>query len=165
MEWVGLCHTWRKLVAMSIFSYIDHFSFFNGKAGVNAFLDAAFVGYDRHIVDQFINGESEGFVAGDLFGVALHFQPGNVLEPKVPFKSNRGIGFHRGGRPGWFDQDQDRDPKDLPQTPTPRGFPDDVCYKFNYRICTGKCSKLHVCRICRGNHKASSGQCNQSLAK
>ena len=146
----------------NVTSYMEHFSFLTRKAGAHGFMDSAYVAYDRHVVDQFINGDSEGFVAGDMFGIALHFHAGNLLLSKPVFKPNRGRGFRRGGRSNWYDYDKqpgpERDQREAPNPPLD-GFPDDICYKFNYRICTGKCSKLHVCRACRGNHKASSGQC------
>ena len=38
-------------------SYIEHFSFLTRKAGAHAFVDSAFVGYERHVPDQFINSD------------------------------------------------------------------------------------------------------------
>ena len=40
---------------------------------------------------------TDKFVAGDLFGIALHFSAANVVQPKPQFvKPFRGRGFRRG---------------------------------------------------------------------
>ena len=149
-------------------SYLDHFSFITRKAGVHSFLDSAYVSYDRTVVESVINGESDTFIKGDLFAVALHFNVGNLSQPKPMFnKTSRGRGFRRGGRgqQGFGDMDRDKErerdrDRDQPnQAPLLEGFPEDICYNFNYRTCHGKCSKSHICRLCRGPHKANSGQC------
>ena len=142
-------------------SYIEHFSFITRKAGAHTFVDSAYVGCERHVTDQFINGDTEKFVAGDLFGIALYFHAGNVVQarPQVT-KPFRGRGFRRGRPWGWDSDRGINHERDSPaQNPPLDGFPDDICYKYNYKICTGKCFKSHVCRMCKGNHKAISGQC------
>ena len=151
----------------NVSSYIGHFSFMTRKAGAHTFNDLAYVGYDRHVVDQFINGESEEFVAGDLFGIALHFHAGNLAQPKAPFpfpKQGRGRGFRRGGRPGWFESDRQpgAERESITSSPPLEGFPEDICFNYNYKSCSGSCKKSHVCRLCRGPHKASSSQCQPS---
>ena len=93
-------------------SYIEHFSFLTRKAGAHTFVDAAYVGYKRHVTDQF--GDTDKFVAGDLFGIALYFHAGNVVQAKPQFvKPFRGRGFRR-GRPWGAESDrgitQERDP-------------------------------------------------------
>ena len=141
-------------------SYIEHFSFITRKVGAHTFVDSAYVGYERHVTDQFINGDSDKFVAGDLFGIALHFHAGNVVQVKPQFvKPFRSRGFRRGRSWGWdsdWGANQDHDPPT--QNPPLEGFPEDICYKYNYKVCTGKCFKSHVCSMCKGNHKATSGQ-------
>ena len=52
-----------------LISYIKHLNYLVRQAGVHNFTDAAYVAYDRHVVDQYINGESKSFNAGDFFGV------------------------------------------------------------------------------------------------
>ena len=149
----------------NVSSYIEHFSFLTRKAGAHSFVDSAYVAYDRYVVDQFINGDTESFVPGDLFAVALHFHAGNIAQSPAPAKPAwrgfRGRGYRRGGRQSWFDGDRERekDRDQWSQNPSLDGFPEDLCFNFNYRTCHGKCSKSHVCRLCRGPHKASSGQC------
>ena len=145
-------------------SYIEHFNFLVRQAGVHSFVDTAYVGYDRYVIDKYISGESQSFVAGNLMGVALHFHAGNipmVRSPNIPFCRGRGRGFRRGARQSWYDQDREMD-KDHQQPPTMDGFPDDICFNYNYRSCTGSCKKSHICRLCRGAHKANSGQCASS---
>ena len=149
----------------NVTSYLGHFSFVTRKAGAHSFNDLAYVSYDRHVVDQFINGDTDEFVAGDLFGVALHFHAGNLNQPKPSFtQPGRGRGFRRGGRrPGWFDNDRQSGPDREPSVnPSLEGFPEDICYNFNYKSCSGSCKKSHICRLCRGSHKASSGQCQSA---
>ena len=111
------------------------------------------------MVDKYINGESSAFVSGDLFGVALHFHAGNLAPAPAQTTQlrGRGQGFRRRGRQaGWYDADRERErEKDQHQFPSLEGFPENVCYGYNYRTCAGKCSKSHVCRLCRAPHKAS----------
>ena len=145
-------------------SYVEHFNFIARQAAVHNFVDFAYVSYERYVVDQYINKESDTFIAGDLLGVALHFHAGNLLPTYPSFTRGRGRGFRRGNRQPWHDQDRERD-RDLNKEqsqPMLEGFPEDVCYNYNYRVCTGKCKKSHVCRNCRGLHKASSGYCQPS---
>ena len=162
----GMCRVMLHLskTGGELSSYLEHFSFLSRKAGAHGFIDSAYVGYDRHVVDQFINGETDKFVSADLFAVALHFHAGNLVPaPTKPpvIRGFRGRGYRRGGRQPWNDGDRDKDrDKDYQnQNPTVEGFPEDLCYNYNYRSCHGKCAKAHVCRLCRGPHKASSGQC------
>ena len=138
-------------------SYIEHFNYLVRQAAVSNFQDSAYVGYDRHVVDKFINGDTATFVAGDLLGVALHFHVGNLVNVQPPTARGRGRGFRRRGRQSsWWESERD---KDQYMPPSPEGFPEDICYNFNYRTCHGRCSKSHICRLCRGPHRASSSQC------
>ena len=147
-------------------AYVRHFNFVAQQAASHHFMDIAFVAYDRYVVDQVIKGMNSShvhplhhpptFVAGDLLGVASSFHAGNLVPSKPQFVRGRGRGFNRrGSRFTFGDRDQDRD-KEQQSTPAvmPEGFPEDVCFSWNYRTCTGKCSKSHVCRLCRGAHKA-----------
>ena len=142
-------------------SYIDHFNYLVRQAATCNFQDSAFVAYDRHVVDQFINGESESFRAGDLLGVALNFHVGNLAPVRPAYARGRGRGFRRGGRQSQgYETENEREW--VRDQQVPEGFPEDICFKYNYRVCTGKCAKLHVCRHCRGLHKASSSLCPSS---
>ena len=146
-------------------SYVRHFNFVARQAASHNFSDAAFVGYDRFIVDQVIQGPLNPdqppptFVAGDPLGVASHFHAGNMMAARPQFPRGRGRGFNRRFRGGYYgdsfkDNDKDKDFQHSTQSAVPDGFPEEICFNFNYKACTGKCSKSHVCRVCRGNHKA-----------
>ena len=74
-----------------ISSYLEHFSFLSRQAGAHRFLDSAYVFYDRHVVDQYINGYSDKFVSGDLFSVALHFHAGNLAPALTKLSVTRGF--------------------------------------------------------------------------
>ena len=124
--------------------YLEHFNFLTSQAAKHSFVDSAFVGYDRFIVDKVIRGGSKTFIAGDTVGVSTHFHAGNFVYDRKPAGKGRG----RGRRSNFGDQDRD--------TRVPDGFPDDICYGFNYRSCSGKCSKQHICRLCKKDHKASA---------
>ena len=69
------------------------------------------------------------------------------------------VGVDPGGGESDRGFNQERDPQATAQNPPLDGFPDEICYKYNYKTCVGKCLKSHVCRMCKGNHKAISGQC------
>ena len=98
--------------------YIGHFNFIAEQAHQHNFVDQAFVGYDRFVVDKYIKLETTNkspkvFSVGDVLGVASHFHAGNLQSvPKKPFGNNRGA---RGGRfclYGDYSQDKFRDTKD-----------------------------------------------------
>ena len=124
--------------------YLDHLKFVTYQAAHHSFVDAAYVGYDRYIVDKVVRGEQKVFVPSDTLGVSTHFHAGNFVQPRKP--PTRGSWRGRGRRWG---SEPDRGFTNMPD-----GFPEDICYAFNYKSCTGKCSKNHVCRICKGEHKA-----------
>ena len=144
-------------------AYIRHFNFLAKQASCHNFTDAAFIGYDRHVVDQVIQGSWSAdnphptFVAGDTIGVSSNFHAGNMVPvtPQFVRGRGRGRGFQRRGGRYPFSPEAEKDPPSTPHS-VPSDFPDDLCFSWNYRVCTGKCSKSHVCRICRGSHKAPS---------
>ena len=143
--------------------YLEHFSFIARKAE-HGFVDSAYVSYDRLVMDQYINGESDTIVRRDPFAVALSFHVGNLAPAKPVFpKPGRGRGFRRGGRfPYWNEGERDKDKerdREHQVSPSLEGFPENICYNYNYRVCHGKCARSHICRMCRGPHKASSGSC------
>ena len=133
-------------------SYLIHMNFVTKQASVHSFCDIAYVSYDRSVVNQVVRGGSATFVAGDTLSVASHFHVGNM--PQVNNNNKRQTGRergYRGRRPGHADQDR--------ESSVPEGFPVDLCYNYNYRSCSGSsCQKLHVCRQCRGSHRAQGCQ-------
>ena len=130
-------------------SYLEHMIFVTKQASVHSFTDSAYVSYDRAVVDKVAKGNTKKFVAGDTLAVASHFHAGNLLPVNNPRRQfGRGRGF-RGRRSGFSDTDR------AGETSLPEGFPSDVCYNFNYRSCSGvNCQKQHVCRLCKGLHRA-----------
>ena len=157
MSGMGRVMTHLSTSGGDLVAYVSHFNFVAKQAASHNFTDSAFVAYDRYVVDQVIKGSLTHdmplptFVAGDLLGVASNFHAGNMV-PAVPTPTRgRGRGFNRHRFRGTYSGEGDRD-KDHQRVPD--GFPEDICFGWNYKSCTGKCSKSHVCRMCRGNHKA-----------
>ena len=84
--------------------------------------------YNRYVVDKYVSGDSDTVIAGDPFGVSLHFHAGNLLPSRPSFVRGPGSGFRRGGRQSWqtWQEDRDKDYKDQ-SAPSLEGFPEDVC--------------------------------------
>ena len=126
-------------------SYLRHFNYVLAQASRHQFSDHAFVNYDRYIVDQVIRGDSREFVAGDNLAVASYFHAGNISQSKPVHPQTK--------RKPYFGF-KSRKSGDAEKPGMPEGFPEELCYNFNYKSCTGKCGKSHVCRACRKNHRA-----------
>ena len=126
-------------------SYLRHFNYILTQASRHQFQDQAFVGYDRYIVDQVVRGEAREFVAGDNLAVASYFHAGNLSHQKVTQFKGKGKPYG-----GYKSRRGDGEKAVMPD-----GFPEDICYNFNYKSCTGKCGKSHVCRSCKKAHKAT----------
>ena len=135
-------------------SYLAHCRYVSQQAMASQFLDSAYVGYDRQVISNVISGESDTFEIGDPFAVATFFHAGNLLPAKVKTKpkSNR-----------WFKKQNDRSAEEGHKSSSvPGNFPEDVCYAYNFKRCTGSCSKKHVCKSCGGNHRAVGCQEKES---
>ena len=116
----------------------------------NQFLGSAYVDYDRHVVTTALDEGLAKFSVGDTLGVSSNFHAGNLQSPK-PAKVGKKAGFQKWGKkqPDKVSDQSDRN------SSVPEGFPDDVCYAFNYKRCSSNsCSKKHVCRQCGGSHRA-----------
>ena len=140
--------------------YVGHFNFIAEQGYQHNFVDQAFVSYDRFVIDKYIKLETSNkapkvFSVGDVLGVASHFHAGN-FQPS----QKKSFTTYRGGRGGRYqyrrygDSSQDR-VKEYKESGIPEGFPEEICYAWNYKSCSGKCSKKHECRVCGGDHKAS----------
>ena len=144
-----------RSVGGDLTGYIEHCKFTAEQAMSGAFMDSAYVNFDRHVVGKVVDGLQQVFPAGDLLGVASNFNAANLVSSKPPVASTTG---RRGGKSRFYNKNKpsgegkDRSSPDY----MPEGFPDDICYSYNYKSCSGKCSKRHVCRICKKDHKASS---------
>ena len=139
-------------------AYVRHCKYVSSLAMLSQFTGSAYVGYNRHVVTQVIEGDVDTFVAGDTLGVASHFHAGNIILKKVAPKVGK-----QGGSFRWNKRQSTDNQSDKVATSMPDGFPEDVCYSYNYKSCTGKCSKQHVCRNCGGNHRAIG--CNEKDKK
>ena len=49
----------------------------------------------------------------------------------------------------WPNRGSDKN-SDKQKASMPDSFPDDICYSYNFKKCTGPCSKKHVCCSCGG---------------
>ena len=67
-------------------AYVAHCKYVSSLAMLSQFTDAAYVGYDRHVMTQVIDGDADTFVAGDTLAVASHFHAGNVLPKNIAQK-------------------------------------------------------------------------------
>ena len=140
-------------------AYVAHCKFVSEQATSGSFVDAAFVNYDRHVVGKVVDNPTSTFVAGDMLGVASHFNAANLAI------NNAAVTTKKAGQrykffPKKAGQSTDHRDKSASDSNTmPDGFPDDICYSYNYRTCTGRCSKKHVCRICKADHQAK--QCTK----
>ena len=133
-------------------SYIGHCKFVSERAMSNQFTDSAFVEYDRHVISKVIDDKMESFPVGDTLGVSSHFHAGNLVPAKAISKQN----VKKWGGAKWGKKPFDKQSDSVEKTPpVPDGFPDDICYAFNYKRCSSNsCAKKHVCRSCGGNHRA-----------
>ena len=147
----GMCRVLDHLVTSGgdANSYLQHMVFVTKQASVHQFTDAAYVAYDRSVVDKVAKGTVRQFVAGDTLAVASHFHVGNLSVNQNINKrpTGRGRGY-RGRRSSGPDHDRE-------SPVTPEGFPSDICYHYNYRVCSAaNCAKQHICRTCKGSHRA-----------
>ena len=128
-------------------SYIRHLKFVANQMRGRQFRDCAYVSYDRFIIDQFVKSNTDSFVTGDMLGVASNFHAGNLIQGGDFRKSWSGRGGRgRGNKWQYSNREESSVPPD---------WPDDLCYNFNFRRCSGRCSRLHICNRCRQNHKGS----------
>ena len=137
--------------------YMEHMAFVAKQGQLNSFADIALISYDRAVVDKVVRGDLSTFVAGDTVSAACSFHAGNI-HVQVPTK--REFTGSRRGRGGYFKYKSRSDNNATATTESAdrdasghEPFPSDLCYNFNYRRCIGPCSKLHLCRVCRGTHR------------
>ena len=140
-------------------TYLDHMNFVMRQAARHNFTDLTYVQYDRSVINRYVDEEVSKIVVGHTIAVASHFHAGNLVPTTTPARTpNEGRGRGRGYffRQRKFSQSS-QPPKDSDSTKANfEGFPDDLCFKYNHRSCTGHCSKQHVCRVCNDKHPASA---------
>lgn len=143
----GMCRIVKQLYVTEgdVRSYLDHMLYVTKLASLGEYTDSAFIGYDRAVIDAVISKDIPTFVAGYQVAASLNFHSSNLIRNQTERQSQNFRGRGR-GRGRWVRSDK------KPST-IPEGFPENVCYDFNYKTCDG-CAKNHTCRICAGIHKA-----------
>ena len=126
-------------------SYIDHLTFLTGIAVDGAFVNEAYLKYDRYVADTVIKG-ADSFPVGDTVATSRFFNASNTYAQRTA-ESNMG----KRGRRIWRNKSKLSEDDQSPSSP--EGI-DDICNDFNTRYCPGKCGKKHCCLICKGRHKS-----------
>lgn len=142
----GMCKVIKYLLATDgdVKSYVDHMIYITKLGSLGEYTDMTFIAYDRAVIDAVLANEIPTFVAGYPIAASLNFHASNMIRNQAEKQQNmwfrgRGRGRGRGNRPR--------------QSIIPDGFPEHICYDFNYKNCEG-CNKNHICRICNSAHKA-----------
>lgn len=102
-------------------SYLQHLKFIARQSIANSYIDSAFTGYDRMVVNKYIEDRKAGFQAGDLISVASNFHAAN-------FKQNTGkdASKSQARRKQKNQRKLDQvEPLDIPDS-----WPDDICYFY-----------------------------------
>lgn len=105
----------------------------------NAYVDGAFSGYDRMVIDKYIEEPRKGFQGGEVISVSSNFHAINFKKeaPKLAQKK---------GKKSCVKSDSD-EVVDIPE-----GWPDEICYFYNRRKCYRRCVRSHICKRCKQNH-------------
>lgn len=122
-------------------TYIQHMKYVSRQALSNNYTDSAFCGYDRMVVDKYLEDTSKGFAAGDIISVSSNFHAANFKKEMVKPNPKR---FKRGSKTKY----ENEEPVEIPEN-----WPSDICYYYNRRSCYGRCNRSHICRKCRASHR------------
>lgn len=145
----GMCLVMQHLVETKgdWMSYFNHYrrvmKFFIGKRYVNA----AYIGYDKEVIDCFLKNPSGGFNSSDSLAIPTHFCSANAHE----VQNSRSKGQRR------QKQSEYRSRTTSANQSQPDDWPEEACYQYNMATCNGSCGKQHVCGRCliRG-HRVNS---------
>lgn len=142
----GMCRVAKHLLAVDgdVKSYLDHMIYITKLGALGEYTDMTFISYDRAVVDVFLSKEISTFIAGYPIAASLNFHASNMIRNQAEKQNtnwSRGRGRGRG---------RNNKPR---QSTIPDGFPEHICYDYNYKNCDG-CTKNHICRICNAAHKA-----------
>lgn len=136
----GMCLVMDHLLEMEgdWMSYFQHFKrvmkFFVGKKYVNA----AYVGYDKEVVDSYLKYPAGGFSAADSLAIPTHFCSANEHETQNT-RSRMGNRHSRGdGKPR----------QQSLNVSQPEDWPEEACFVYNSSFCNGACGKQHICGKC-----------------
>lgn len=125
-------------------SYLQHVKFIARQSISNSYIDSAFTGYDRMVVNKYLENRAAGFQAGDLISVASNFHAANFKQGTVKdLTKNPSRRKQRVQRR--LDQEE---PIEIPES-----WPDDICFFYNRKRCFGRCNRSHICRQCRNTHR------------
>lgn len=122
-------------------SYLQHMKYVSRQASTNSYIDAAFSGYDRMVVDKYLEDPSKGFQAGDVISVSSNFHAANFKRDPVRSTPKRRTRSAKARL-------DNEEPVEVPES-----WPSDICYYYNRRSCYGKCNRSHICHKCHGNHR------------
>lgn len=117
-------------------SYLHHYKrvmkFFVGKKYVNA----AYIAYDKEVVDSYLRDPASGFNASDSLAIPTHFCSANEHDTQNFKNKNQRRNRQDKNRSGQLPQSQWDD------------WPEDSCYLYNVSSCNGSCGKQHICGKC-----------------
>lgn len=136
----GMCLVMEHLVEVEgdWLSYFHHYKrvkkFFVGKKYVNA----AYIGYDKEVVDNFVKNPARGFNASDSLAIPTHFCSANEHETQN-MKAKGGAKRSRM---------EGRSRSQAPAASQPEDWPEEACFVYNTSFCNGSCGKLHICGKC-----------------
>lgn len=128
-------------------SYFAHFKrvmkFCVGKKYVNA----AYVAYDKEVVDSYLKDPSAGFNASDSLAIPTHFCSANEHDTQ----NARSRGQRRPK------QSDNRNRNATTMQSQPDDWPEEACFAYNNSSCNGTCGKQHICGRCliRGHRVGS----------
>lgn len=145
----GMCLVMQHLVESKgeWISYFNHYrrmmKFFVGKRYVNS----AYIGYDKEVVDCYLRNPAGGFNPADSLAIPTHFCSAN--EHEVQNARSRGQKRQKQG--------DYRSRNSQPGQNPPDDWPEEACYQYNTATCNGSCGKQHICGRCliRG-HRVNS---------
>ena len=141
-----------------IHTYLGHLKYMCDMVLTGPYHDRAAILYDQFVTREFISGRTDHTF--DQVGSSLFFNSNNIKTVSVPARdqmSERGRGdshsaSHQDNR---AQNNRSRRREAFSNDNLPPGFPDHVCFNWNYKQCGGKCSFEHICRKCRtSNHTA-----------
>lgn len=138
-------------------SYVHRVKYTTEMLNTRQFYNSAAVHYDRLIVNNYLSGKSKNFrpdpvsstlaFSSGVIPESVEMCPGaSITKGVVSYPVRRGRGRRNQNN---FSRQRNEE--------VPQDFPMDLCFYFNYRQCNNdNCPKAHVCRKCRGAHRADS---------
>lgn len=132
--------------------YLEHMSFVAEMARSRAYTDVGLINYERYVTDNFLLGVKGTFVAGDPLGQSLHLNT-NHVSASSHNEAGMGVSGQSYSPMGSAKKRNKKKKVKFCNSNLPDAFPADICYDWNYNVCSGGCSREHVCRNCRKGHR------------